>query len=133
MKHNISHKYESAFVGVTIENSPSVLLKGLEGCKLGIWVSHGEGRFDFPHGREDFNVALRFNYTGYPANPNGSPEGIAGICSKDGRHLAMMPHPERCLRSWNWAYYTENKHNVTPWTELSKNGRKWCQMNKRQK
>ena len=133
MKHNISHKYESAFVGVTIENSPSVLLKGLEGCRLGIWVAHGEGRFDFPHGREDFNVALRYNYTGYPANPNGSPDGIAGICSKDGRHLAMMPHPERCLRSWNWAYYTETKHNVTPWTELFINGRKWCQMNRRQK
>lgn len=127
MRHNVSHKYESAFVGVTIESSPSVLLKSLEGCKLGIWVAHGEGRFDFPNGEGGYNVALRYNYNSYPANPNGSPDGIAGICSEDGRHLAMMPHPERCLRSWNWAYYTEENHNITPWTELFINGRKWCQ------
>lgn len=133
MRHNISHKYESAFVGVTIEKSPSVLLKSLEGCKLGIWVAHGEGRFEFPKGDGEFNIALRYNYDSYPANPNGSPEGIAGICSNDGRHLAMMPHPERCLRSWNWAYYTEENHKVTPWTELFINGRKWCQKNRIQK
>ena len=79
---------------------------------------------------EKFNVAVKYTYNGYPANPNGSPEGIAGVCSTDGRHLAMMPHPERCLRPWNWAHYTENNHTVTPWIELFINGRKWCQAHK---
>ncbi len=130
MLHNNSHKYESGFVGVTIEESPSILLKSLQGSKLGIWVAHGEGKFSFPKGMEKFNVAVRYTHNGYPANPNGSPEGIAGVCSTDGRHLAMMPHPERCLRPWNWAHYTENGHTVTPWIELFINGRKWCQENK---
>ena len=130
MLHNNSHKYESGFVGVTIEESPSVLLQSLKGSKLGIWVAHGEGKFSFPKGMDKFNVAVRYTYNGYPANPNGSPEGIAGVCSTDGRHLAMMPHPERCLRPWNWAHYTDNKHEVTPWIELFINGRRWCQEHK---
>ena len=128
MKHNESHKYESAFVGVTVENSPSILLSSLQGSKLGIWVAHGEGRFSFPRPLEEYNIALRYNYNEYPGNPNGSPEGIAGVCSPDGRHLAMMPHPERCLRPWNWAYYPDrNDDTVTPWIELFINGRKWLE------
>lgn len=155
--HNTSRKYESNFVGVTIENSPAILLESLQGCKLGIWVAHGEGKFSFPaqqakgygfageqnkqpYNWQDFKVALRYSYNGYPANPNGSPQGIAGVCSTDGRHLAMMPHPERCLRPWNWAYYPQPDKNgsyagsypncageVTPWIELFINGRKWCE------
>lgn len=129
MKHNDSHKYESAFIGVTVENSPSILLSSLQGSKLGIWVSHGEGKFSFPRPLEEYNVAVRYNYNSYPANPNGSPEGIAGICSPDGRHLAMMPHPERCLRPWNWAHYPDNRKNdeITPWVELFINGRIWLE------
>ena len=122
MKHNNSHKYESGFVGVTVENSPSILLKSLEGSKLGIWVAHGEGKFSFPKELSQYNVAIRYNYDSYPANPNGSPEAIAAICSPDGRHLAMMPHPERCLKPWNWAYYPEaanrEEDEITPWIEL---------------
>lgn len=128
MLHNDSHKYESAFVGVTVENSPSILLSSLQGSKLGIWVAHGEGKFSFPKPIENYNVALRYNYNSYPANPNGSPDGIAGICSPDGRHLAMMPHPERCLRPWNWAYYPDRKGDeISPWTELFINGRIWLE------
>ena len=128
MKHNESRKYESAFVGVTIENSPSILLSSLQGAKLGIWVAHGEGRFTFPRPLEEYNVALRFNYNDYPGNPNGSPDGIAGVCSPDGRHLAMMPHPERCLRPWNWAWYPDRKEDtVTPWIEMFINGRRWLE------
>jgi len=160
MLHNTSHKYESNFVGVTIEDSPSVLLNSLKGSKLGIWVAHGEGKFGFPvqqaqgfgfnneegkpqYDWSDFKVALRYTHNGYPANPNGSPQGIAGICSTDGRHLAMMPHPERCLRPWNWAYYPQADANgayvgsqpdcgneMTPWIELFINGRIWCQEQK---
>lgn len=129
MKHNDSRKYESAFVGVTIEDSPSVLLSSLKGSKLGIWVAHGEGRFSFPEPIENYNIAMRYNYNAYPANPNGSPEGVAAVSSPDGRHLAMMPHPERCLRPWNWAYYQPGRDDdkVTPWIEMFINGLKWIE------
>lgn len=125
MVHNNSHKYESGFVGVTIQESPAIMLKPLEGSKLGIWVAHGEGKFSFPAQNgtpnwEDFKVAVKYSYDGYPANPNGSPLSIAGVCSTDGRHLAMMPHPERCVRPWNWAHYpvAKQEHQVTPWIEM---------------
>ena len=128
MVHNNSHKYESAFVGVGIENSPSIMLRSLSGSKLGIWVAHGEGKFSFPAGMDNVVVAARYNYDAYPANPNGSPAGIAGVCSTDGRHLAMMPHPERCLRPWNWAHYPAElrSQEITPWIEMFINARVWC-------
>lgn len=127
MLHNDSHKYESAFVGVTVEKSPAIMLKSLEGSSLGIWVAHGEGKFSFPNGMEGFTPAVRYNYDEYPANPNGSPDAIAGVCSSDGRHLAMMPHPERCLYPHNWAHYpAEGRyHEATPWIELFVNAREW--------
>jgi phosphoribosylformylglycinamidine synthase len=132
MKHNDSHKYESAFVGVTIPESPSILLSSLKGAQLGIWVAHGEGKFSFPKPINTYNIALKYLYNAYPANPNGSPEGIAAVCSPDGRHLAMMPHPERGLNPWNWPYYPEERENdeVSPWMELFINGRKWLENNK---
>ncbi|MCF0172467.1 MAG: phosphoribosylformylglycinamidine synthase [Bacteroidales bacterium] len=128
MKHNDSHKFESTFVGVTIAESPSVMLKSLEGSKLGIWVAHGEGKFEF--GADNGAVvAVRYNYNDYPGNPNGSPGGVAGVCSPDGRHLAMMPHPERCLRPWNWPWYpAEKRHDVsTPWLDMFVNARRWLE------
>jgi len=128
MKHNNSKKFESGFVGVTIEKSPSVLLSSLQGSKLGVWVAHGEGKFEFPKPIDNYNVAVRYNYNSYPSNPNGSPEAIAAVCSPDGRHLAMMPHPERCIRPWNWAYNPYNHgEKITPWFELFINGRKWLE------
>ncbi|MFA6895461.1 MAG: phosphoribosylformylglycinamidine synthase subunit PurQ, partial [Bacteroidales bacterium] len=132
MCHNDSHKFESGFVGVFIPESPSILLKSLTGSKLGIWVAHGEGKFAFPKDISNYKVALKYIYNAYPANPNGSPEGIAGICSENGRHLALMPHPERCLRPWNWPYYPKShkKDNITPWEEIFINGYKWCIENK---
>ena len=144
MRHNNSHKYESGFVGVEIAESPSIMLKSLTGSKLGIWVAHGEGKFTFPtqtaagftfngtneaseYNWSDFKIAVQYTHNGYPANPNGSPMGIAGVCSIDGRHLAMMPHPERCLRPWNWAHYTTAKeaHEITPWIEMFINAREY--------
>lgn len=129
LQHNDSGKYESAFVGVTIEESPSILCKSLTGSKLGIWVSHGEGKFNFPKPIDQYKVAIRYNYNDYPANCNGSPEGIAAVCSDDGRHLAMMPHPERAIRPWNWAHYADHRENdkVSPWIELFNNARLWLQ------
>ena len=129
MKHNDSHKYESGFVGVTIENSPSILLSSLKGSSLGIWVAHGEGKFSFPKPISEYCIAARYNYNAYPANPNGSPEAIASVCSRDGRHLAMMPHPERALRPWNWAYYPHSRRDdeITPWIDMFINGRIWIE------
>ena len=87
------------------------------------------GKFSFPNGKEYFKTALRYSYEEYPANPNGSPEGIAGVCSIDGRHLAMMPHPERCIHPHNWAHYPSERlfEEVTPWFEMFVNARKWIE------
>ncbi|MBQ7222195.1 MAG: phosphoribosylformylglycinamidine synthase [Bacteroidales bacterium] len=120
MKHNDSHKFESCFVTLRIpENTPAIMLKPLAGSQLGIWVAHGEGKFSFPE-QNGTCTAVNYLYNAYPGNPNGSPEGIAGVCSKDGRHLAMMPHPERCLRPWNWPYYpAEHRFDEsTPWLDM---------------
>lgn len=134
MVHNDSHKYESAFVGVTIGSSPSVLLSSLQGSSLGIWIAHGEGKFTFPEPLNNYDIALRYNYSEYPANPNGSPEAVAAVCSPDGRHLAMMPHPERCIYPHNWGFYpSERRDDVTPWLELFTNGRLWIEQNSFQK
>ena len=93
MDHNVSGKFESAFLTVNIEKTNSIMLKTLEGSRLGVWVAHGEGKFTFPSTDEnDFNIALKYSYDKYPGNPNGSQFTTAGICSNDGRHLAMMPH-----------------------------------------
>jgi phosphoribosylformylglycinamidine synthase len=129
MHHNDSHKYESAFVGVTIERSPSVMLKSLEGSSLGIWVAHGEGKFAFPQEISHYNIAVKYNYNEYPANPNGSPGAVAGVCSSNGRHLAMMPHPERCIYPHNWAWYGREdiSQEVTPWIEMFVNARVWVE------
>jgi phosphoribosylformylglycinamidine synthase len=102
MEHNLSHHFESGFVNVNVPHSPSILLSSLQGSRLGIWIAHGEGRFDLPYAIDKYNVALQYSYHAYPNNPNGSPLGIAGLCSDNGRHLAMMPHPERCTYPWNW-------------------------------
>lgn len=127
MGHNQSHKFESGFVGVTIAQSPSVMLSSLNGASLGIWVAHGEGRFLFSGSTSKPKIALTYNYPDYPANPNGSMGSVAGVCSSDGRHLAMMPHPERCLYPHNWAYYPHDRKDdlVTPWLSMFENARQW--------
>ena len=127
MLHNDSHKYESAFVGVTIEESPAIMLQSVKGASLGIWVSHGEGKFDLPESISEYNIAMRYNYREYPGNPNGSPDGIAAVCSSDGRHLAMMPHPERSLYPYNWAWYhpERGQDEISPWIEIFTDAYKW--------
>lgn len=101
MEHNISHKFESQFVGLTVPANNSVMFGSLSGYKLGIWVAHGEGRFNLPGALSDYNVIAKFNYASYPANPNGS----RGSCCRsgfghDGRHVAIMPHLERAIFPW---------------------------------
>jgi phosphoribosylformylglycinamidine synthase len=130
MLHNNSHKFESSFVGLHIPENNSVMFGSLSGSKLGIWVAHGEGKFDFPYAEDAYNVIAKYEYEGYPANPNGSMYNVAGVCSKDGRHLAMMPHLERAIFPWQWAYYPEGRKandEITPWLEAFVNARKWIE------
>ena len=132
MLHNESHKFESNFVGVAVQSSPSIMLNSLSGSKLGIWIAHGEGKFSLPEAEEKYNIALKYTYAQYPANPNGSEYNVAGICSEDGRHLAMMPHLERAIYPWNWAHYPDarKQDEVTPWIEAFVNAKKWITTNK---
>ena len=130
MVHNDSHKFESGFVGLEIPKNNSIMLGSLSGTKLGVWVAHGEGKFSFPYDEKEYNVIAKYNYDGYPANPNGSPYSVAGVCSKDGRHLAMMPHPERAIFPWQCGYYPNDRKSndqVTPWMEAFVNARKWIE------
>jgi phosphoribosylformylglycinamidine synthase len=127
MLHNASRKFESAFIAVNIPDNHSVMLRSLAGSTLGIWVAHGEGRFSLPLVEERYNVGMKYRYGEYPGNPNGSDYNVAGIYSNDGRHLAVMPHLERSVYPWNWAYYPENRQQdeVTPWIEAFVNAAKW--------
>ena len=129
MLHNDSHKFESTFLGLTIPENNSVMLGSLSGSKLGIWVAHGEGKFSLPEGEESYNIVAKYSYNSYPGNPNGSDYSVAGICSKDGRHLAMMPHLERSIFPWQNAYYPYKRHmdEVTPWIEAFVNAREWVE------
>lgn len=131
MLHNNSHKFESAFVSLTIPKNKSVMLSSLAGSKLGAWIAHGEGKFSLPLEENKYCVVAKYTYPAYPGNPNGSDYAIAGICSKDGRHLAMMPHPERAIFPWQCAYYPERrkKDEITPWIEAFVNARKWIMEN----
>ncbi|MBQ7414354.1 MAG: phosphoribosylformylglycinamidine synthase [Prevotella sp.] len=129
MLHNDSHKFESEFISLTIPQNNSVMFGSLSGNKLGLWVAHGEGKFSLPEAESTYNVIAKYNYHGYPANPNGSDYDVAGICSADGRHLAMMPHLERAIFPWQCAWYPRDRRmeEVTPWIEAFVNARKWVE------
>ncbi len=133
MLHNDSHKFESGFVGLTVQTNRSVLMGSLSGSRLGIWVAHGEGKFSLPGKEDDYNIVLKYSYDGYPANPNGSDYTAAGICSSDGRHLAMMPHLERAFFPWQCGYYPTDRKaedQVTPWIEAFVNAKNWITSHK---
>ena len=127
LTHNVSQKFESQFLGLSIPQNESIMLGSLSGSKLGIWVAHGEGRFYLPEPEDHYHVVAKYNYAEYPGNPNGSDYNVAGICSADGRHLAMMPHPERAIFPWQNAWYPSNRRTdeVTPWMEAFVNAREW--------
>ena len=129
MLHNDSHKFESGFLTLDIPQNKSVMFGSLSGCKLGIWVAHGEGKFSLPEAESHYNIVAKYNYHGYPANPNGSDYDVAGICSADGRHLCMMPHLERAFFPWQCAWYPQNRRmdEVTPWIEAFVNAREWVE------
>ncbi len=129
MEHNISHKFESQFLGLSIPENNSVMLGNLSGSKLGIWVAHGEGKFNLPESLDKYNIVAKYNYSSYPGNPNGSRASVAGIASADGRHLAMMPHLERAIFPWQCGFYPESHRNdeITPWIDAFINARKWVE------
>jgi phosphoribosylformylglycinamidine synthase len=124
--HNESHKHESIFTSVKIQENNSVMLSSLAGSTLGVWVSHGEGKFNLPEPEANYNIVGKYGYESYPANPNGSDFNTAMLCDKTGRHLVMMPHIERSTFQWNWAHYPKDRTDeVSPWHEAFVNARKW--------
>lgn len=133
MLHNDSHKHECSFVNVDIPENHSVMFSSLAGSRLGVWVSHGEGKFRLPLAEEAYHITARYSYTGYPGNPNGSDYDVASIASADGRHLVMMPHIERSIQPWTWAYYNTERaaDEMTPWIEAFVNARKWVEAHKK--
>lgn len=130
MLHNESHKFESSFLTVTIPSNKSVMLESLSGQTLGVWVAHGEGKFSLPKTEHLYHISMKYAYDAYPANPNGSDFAVAGLCSDNGRHLAIMPHIERSLKPWNWAHYPEDRQDdFTPWLEAFVNAKNWVEKN----
>ena len=130
MQHNDSQKHESNFTSVTIQENNSIMLSTLAGSTLGVWISHGEGKFNLPETEDQYNIVAKYAYDAYPANPNGSDFNTAMMCDTTGRHLVMMPHIERSLFQWHWANYPEGrKDEVSPWMEAFVNARKWIEEN----
>ncbi|HAR94881.1 MAG TPA: phosphoribosylformylglycinamidine synthase, partial [Deltaproteobacteria bacterium] len=143
---NLSGRFESRWATVKILESPAIMLRGMADSVLGVWVAHGEGRLHCPdpstvdeilarklapvvyvddEGRVDGPVS-----ESYPFNPNGSPYGITGLCSPDGRHLAMMPHPERAFLKWQWPWMPADldaRLEASPWLRMFQNAREWCE------
>ena len=131
MRENLSGRFESAFLGVSIQDSPSVMLRPLAGAQLGVWIAHAQGRFTSTmpiSSLPNACVAMRYAYADYPGNPNGSDGAVAALCTPDGRHLAMMPHPERALRPWQCAFYPggAGAGDYTPWALAFRAAYKWC-------
>jgi len=141
---NVSGRFESRFPAVKIFPSPAIMLRGMEGCVLPVHVAHGEGHCYFPDEGVyietlDRKLApMRFVdhecliTERYPLNPNGSRAGITALCSPDGRHLAMMPHPERAFLPWQWHYWPSSwpVGQVAPWFVLFQNAYEWCLENR---
>lgn len=128
MLHNESKKHESGFTSLTIQENKSVMLSTLAGSTLGVWISHGEGKFQLPYAEDKYEIVSKYAYETYPANPNGSDFNTAMMCDKSGRHLVMMPHIERSLFQWHWANYPAGRNDeVSPWIEAFVNARKWIE------
>lgn len=128
MKHNDSMKHESGFTSVEIQENNSVMLSSLVGTTLGVWISHGEGRFNLPMPKDQYNIVATYGYEDYPANPNGSDYNTAMLTDKTGRHLVTMPHIERSTFQWNWANYPKGrKDEVSPWLEAFVNAKTWLE------
>ncbi|MCB0463665.1 MAG: phosphoribosylformylglycinamidine synthase, partial [Flavobacteriaceae bacterium] len=128
LTYNDSYKHESSFTSVKVQENNSVMLSTLAGSTLGVWISHGEGKFSLPYSENKYHIVAKYAYKGYPHNPNGSDFNTAMMCDKTGRHLVTMPHIERSTFQWNWAHYPQKrKDEVSPWLEAFVNARKWIE------
>ena len=128
MGHNDSHKHESSFTSVKIQENNSVMLSTLAGTTLGVWISHGEGKFSLPYSEDKYHIVAKYGFEGYPHNPNGSDFNTAMMSDKTGRHLVTMPHIERSTFQWNWANYPDGRQDeVSPWLEAFVNARLWIE------
>ncbi len=127
MLHNDTHKYESNFLTIDIQQNNTVMLSSLAGSTLGIWVAHGEGKFWFPYESSAYKIPATYSYHDFPGNPNGSMYDAACLASENGRHLAIMPHLERSVYPWQWGHYPNDRKNdqVSPWIEAFVNAREW--------
>ena len=126
MTFNDSKKHESNFTSVKINTNNSVMLSSLEQSTLGVWISHGEGKFKLPYSKKNYNIVAEYGYSEYPSNPNGSDYNTAMLCSNDGRHLVTMPHIERSIFKWNWAYYQNGREDkLSPWILAFVNAKNW--------
>jgi len=128
MSYNDSHKHESNFTSVKVQENNSVMLSSLAGTTLGVWISHGEGKFSLPKSEDNYDIVAKYGYEEYPANPNGSDFNTAMLVDSTGRHLVTMPHIERSTFPWNWAHYPANRNDeVSPWLEAFVNARNWIE------
>jgi phosphoribosylformylglycinamidine synthase len=127
MHHNGSGKFESNFLLLEVPENNTVMMKSMAGTKLGAWIAHGEGRFILPKDQSLFNISAQYSHKEYPATPSDSDFSVAALASKDGRHLAIMPHIERSMFPWNWPYYPTDRKNdqISPWIEPLVNAREW--------
>jgi phosphoribosylformylglycinamidine synthase len=132
LRPNASGKFESAFINVDILDNQSIMLKSLQGSRLGVWIAHGEGSFYLPYKENKYHIPMKYSYGEYPGNPNASIYNTAALCSSDGRHLAMMPHPERSIFPWQWAAYPHKRNNdeISPWIEAFSNAKSWLEKKK---
>lgn len=141
LDHNLSDRFECRFVTVRVLDSPAIMLSGMSDMVFGVWSAHGEGKMVFRsqllHDDILRNSLAPVRYvndqgiptTQYPFNPNGSPDGIAALCSEDGRHLAIMPHPERCFLPWQCPWMPlglKENLDVSPWFKMFQNAFDWC-------
>ena len=131
-QRNASEQYEARLALLEVGESPSIFLRGMAGSKIPVAVAHGEGRAVFADVIDQgaVDVAARYVEGGrvadrYPANPNGSPDGIAGVASRDGRATILMPHPERTLRSANFSWAPADWPEDSPWQRMFRNARVW--------
>ena len=130
MLYNDSNKHESSFTSVTVQENNSIMLSSLAGSTLGVWISHGEGKFNLPLTEDQYHIVAKYGYEAYPSNPNGSDYNTAMLCDKTGRHLVMMPHIERSIFQWNWAQYpNERNDKVSPWVKAFENAKNWIKNN----
>jgi phosphoribosylformylglycinamidine synthase len=132
-ERNLSEQFEARFVMVEVPESPSILFDGMAGSRMPIVVAHGEGRAVFASAAQQKRAQTALRYVDnngrvtetYPANPNGSPRGITGLTTPDGRFTIMMPHPERVFRAIQHSWRPDDWKEAGPWLRLFRNARKW--------